>query len=67
MGDKKSPFGYLIAALLGAVAGATFVAGFFRFIPRMMDECMKKMKKEGIEPPECCQEMMKTGGKKRKK
>jgi len=77
MGDKKNPFGYLIAGLLAAAAVAASVIGLSRLIPRMMAERMKKMREEGIEPPECCQGMMeecceepkagKTSRKKRKK
>lgn len=72
MNDKKSPVGYLIAGVIGALVGAISMVGLARLIPEMMANCMKKMKDEGIEPPECCKEMMgpkagKTSGKKRKK
>jgi hypothetical protein len=67
MGDNKNPFGYLIVGLLGAIAGAASMIRLSKLVPNMMVNCMKKMREEGIEPPECCQEMMKTSGKKQKK
>jgi hypothetical protein len=67
MGDKKGPLGYLIVGLLGAAAGAASIIGFSKMIPQMMADCMKKMKEEGMEPPECCKGMTKTSTKKRKK
>lgn len=59
MADKRNSLGYLLAALVGAAAGIASVIGFFGIMPRMMANCMKKMKEEGVEPPECCKEMMK--------
>ena len=62
MGDKKSPFGYLIEGLLGAAATAVSVVGLSRLMPRMMANCKGMMEK-------CCggPEAGKTSGKKRKK
>ena len=59
MADKRQTLGYLVAALIGAAAGITAAVSFFGMMPKMMAGCMKKMKEEGIEPPECCKEMMK--------
>jgi hypothetical protein len=67
MDNKKSVFGYIFAGILGAIAGAVSMIGLGKMIPNMMVNCMKKMREEGIEPPECCKEMMKTSGKKQKK
>ena len=58
MNDKKSPLGYLAAGIIGAAIGAASVLKLANLIPQMMTNCMKKMKEEGIEPPECCKEMM---------
>ena len=66
MSDRKSPLGYIAAALIGAAIGVASVLKLANLIPQMMTNCMKKMQEEGIEPPECCKEMMK-GSKKRKK
>jgi len=55
MGDKKSPFGYLIAGLLGAAATAVSVVGLSKLMPKMMEKCCKSP------------EAGKTSGKKRKK
>ncbi len=58
MGNKKNPIGYIFAGLLGAIAGAVSMVGLGRLIPNMMVNCMKKMREEGMEMPECCMEMM---------
>ena len=39
MKDKKNPFGYLLAGLVGAAAGAVAMLGFSRQIPKMMAKC----------------------------
>jgi len=55
LGDKKSPFGYLIAGLLGAAAAAGSILGLSKLMPKMMEKCCKRP------------EAGKTSGKKRKK
>ncbi|MBU0629842.1 MAG: hypothetical protein KKC80_02855 [Candidatus Margulisbacteria bacterium] len=41
MGDKK---GYLIAGLLGAVAGAASLLGLAKIMPKMMEKCCDEHK-----------------------
>jgi hypothetical protein len=65
MGDKKSPFGYLLAGLLGAIAGAASILGLSKMMPKMMEKCCG-----GMKGSKCCgggHEAGKTSGKKRKK
>lgn len=62
MGNKK---GFLIAGLLGAIAGVASMIGLSKMMPKMMEKCCEEMKGK------CCgggHEAGKTsGGKKRKK
>jgi len=61
MGNKK---GYLLAGLLGALAGAASILGLSKIMPKMMEKCCGGMKDK------CCgghEGGGKTSGKKRKK
>jgi len=65
MGDKKSPFGYLLAGLLGAIAGAASILSLSKLLPKMMEKCCG-----GMKGSKCCggpEGGKTTGGKKRKK
>jgi hypothetical protein len=57
MGDRISPFGYLLVGFLGVIIGAASMVGLSRLIPNMMVDFMKKMMGGG-EPPEFCKKMM---------
>ncbi len=66
MKKNSSVWGYVIAALLGALAGGLVVAWATRLIPKMMGKMMAdfprrmmaQMKAEGRDPAEMCQQMM---------
>lgn len=58
MSNKQNPIGYIFAGLIGALAGAVSMIGLGKMIPNMMVNCMKKMREEGGEMPECCKDMM---------
>ena len=67
MKDSISSYrGYIIATLLGAIGGGLIVALLTRAIPKimsrmmtgMMQNMMARMKEEGCNPAEMCQQMM---------
>jgi len=62
MGNKK---GFLLAGLLGTIAGAASILGLSKLLPKMMEKCCG-----GMKGSKCCggPETGKTsGGKKQKK
>ena len=63
MGSKK---GYLLAGLLGTIAGAASIVGLSKLLPKMMGKCC-----EGMKGSKCCggheAEKTTSGGKKQKK
>jgi len=62
MSNKK---GFLLAGLLGALAGAASILGLSKLLPKMMEKCCGEMKGK------CCggheAEKTTSGGKKQKK
>ena len=66
MQQKPKLWGYVFAALLGALAGGALVAIAGRMIPKLMEKMMAEfpkrmmaqMRAEGLDPGEMCQRMM---------
>ncbi len=66
MKNKSTVWGYVIAALAGALVGGVAVAWATRLVPKIMDKMMAdfphrmmaRMQAEGRDPAEMCQQMM---------
>ncbi|MBU1027179.1 MAG: hypothetical protein KKA31_05550 [Candidatus Margulisbacteria bacterium] len=49
---------YIIISLIGIILASLAVLFSSKAFPKMMAKCMEKMKEKGLEPPECCKEVM---------